>query len=421
MRALILPTTHAPPPWGDRPADWLVMGETVAQRTRGALTAAGCEIVADPTASAGTDAPTLVLPDDLLLSEEFVRDFLGVASTRPADRPLVAAIGPGHVSTALAGRAALPAGPDGSLPVPMLLWPPSQALPTDLPALLVAALGAEPVVVDPREQVREIPVPRAYADPGKETLTAAGSARMAMHLRHRTHRLQANRDWLGGEFVRNVGATPKWKLALKYLWQRFRPGPRRLFSKIGKGCTIHPTAIIEASKLGPGCDIGAHAIVRAAVLGAGVRVEDGTHVQLSVVEDKAVIGRQTSLFSCLVMEGAHSTQQMMQMSAIGRHSATTRASWFMDVRFGEGNVRVEAPPGEEGLLDSGNRFLGCDLGHGTIVGAGVLIAPGRMVPSNAKVIADPRAVASRLELGDLPMTDAGGAVLIVRDGRLEVE
>ena len=218
-----------------------------------------------------------------------------------------------------------------------------------------------------------------------------------------------------------MGRANKLILALKFLWQRFlKPGPRVLFSKVGKGCKIHPTAIVEASKLGDGCEIGAYAIVRASVLGPGCTIEDGAHVQMCVLDEGAHVGRQTAVFTCYLMEGSHSTQTMMQMSVLGRHAATTRASWFQDTRFDGKHMRVEPPPTESdaGLLDSGTRFLGCDVGHETMVGADVFVAAGRMLPSHAKVIADPLRTASKLDSA-IDVLDAGGDVLVVRDGRLE--
>jgi carbonic anhydrase/acetyltransferase-like protein (isoleucine patch superfamily) len=415
MKASVISTTHAPPPWGDPPREWKILGVPVAERQRAALP----EILSGPPPAGD---PVLVLPDDLLVSREFVDAFLAIASTRDGKRPLLACLGPGAAASRSAGRSALPPSPDGSLPLPLLLWQGTQAAaPASLEELLTAAIDAEPVVVDSAEQSREIEVPRAYADEGKTTITASASPRIAIHLRHRTHLLQANLDWLGGEFVRNMGQKSKLLLALRFVWERYlRPGPRRLFSKIGRGCRIHPTAIVEASRLGDGCEIGAYAIVRASVLGAGCTIEDGAHVHMCILDDGARVGRLTATFACYFMEGSHSTQGMMQMGVLGRHTATSRASWFLDVRFDGGNVRVEPPAHDPsaGLLDSGTRFLGCDVGHETVIGAAVLIAPGRMLPSRAKVIADPRGVASKLD-ERIDLLDAGGAIVVVRDGRLE--
>ena len=415
MLARILPTDHVLPPWGDRPADWPLLNRPALDLTKEALLSAGVTLD-----EAGEPAERLLLlTDDVLLSAEFVSDFLAIASTRPADRPLVACLGPSLSADRSAGRSALPAGPDGSLPVPLLLWQGSQGPPpTRLDELLEAAREAEAVVVDPKEQTRELPVPRVYCDPGKETVTIGGSTRLALHLRHRSHLQQACAELLGAGMLRALGGNKLW-LALRWLWYRLRPGPRRMFSRIGKGCRIDPTAIIEGAVLGPGCNVGAHAIIRGSVLGADVAVEDGAQVQMSCLGDRVRVGRQTAMLGCVMMEGSNPTQGMTQFSVLGRHSATTKDSWFMDTRFDHQNITVEAPPGDDRkLLDAGTRFLSVDVGHGTVVGAGVLVAAGRMLPGNARIIGDPDAVASRIDT-TFDSTDADGAVLVVRGGRLQ--
>ena len=103
------------------------------------------------------------------------------------------------------------------------------------------------------------------------------------------------------------------------------------------------------------------------------------------------------------------------MSVLGKNSATTSASWFVDVRL-NGTIRVESGD-ERGLLDSGTRFLGCDLGHESLVGAGVTVAAGRMLSSNAKFVSDPRAVLSHLD-GIDPLDGEGGTYAVI-DGKLE--
>jgi carbonic anhydrase/acetyltransferase-like protein (isoleucine patch superfamily) len=287
------------------------------------------------------------------------------------------------------------------------------SLPHTVAELLAAAAGAAAIAVDPAERKHSIPAPRAYADEGEDHIDVAASTRIALWLEHRSHLQQANLEMLGATFLRSMG-RPKLLLGLRYLFERWRPGARRLFSRIAAGCKIHPTAIIEASSIGPGCEIGAYAIVRASVLGEGVAIEDGAHVQMACLGSGARIARQTSVFASVLMEGAHSAQAVMQMSVLGRHSATTSASWFVDVRL-EGNVRVESSGA--GLLDSGTRFLGCDMGHASFLGAGVTVAAGRMLPSNAKIIADPKSSLSTL--GSVDPMDGGGRIFVVKGGSLE--
>ena len=358
-------------------------------------------------------AHRLILPDNLLLSPEFLAAFLAAAAENSNKGTLQAYLGPGTSATRSLGRSDLVPS-EGALPLPLLLIPDHQDnLPGTLEELLAECAKTCAVVVDPQDRAQSIPVPRAYADEESDSIEVAASTRIAVWMTHRSHLQQANLELLGATFLRTVG-RPKLLLALRYLYERWRPGARRLFSTIGAGTRIHPTAIVEASSLGLNCEIGAYAIVRGSVLGDGAVIEDGAHVQMSCIGPTARVARQTSVFASVLMEGAHSAQAVMQMSVIGRHSATTSASWFVDVRLG-GNVRVEGPG--DSLLDGGTRFLGCDMGHNSFLGAGVTVASGRMLPSNAKIVADPKTTLNKLGLVDA--LDGEGQIFVVRNGQLE--
>jgi len=386
--ARVLPTEHRPAPWGDRPADWPVL----LRSAEAWLTEALGEFDVSAT-------------DDLFVNAAFVSAFVDAAGGEVR----VACVAGSHASKRLRGRSLLPPGPDESVRLPLMTG--FDGASAD--ELLAAAATAECVVVDPREEAREVPVPRAWADDAEAgTMTMAASRRLGIHLTHRSLLLEANLAALGSSFVAAMG-KPKILLALRYLYERFRPGPRRLFSRIGKGCRIHPTAIVEASQLGSGVEVGAYAIVRGSVIGDGVTIEDAAHVQLAIVGPRARVARQCYVFGVVLMEGAHSAQPIMQASVLGREAATTSASWFTDVRFGS-HIRVE---GHDGLLDTGTRFLGCDVGHGTVVGAGVTVAPGRMLPSNAIITGNPDHLLARLD-EEIDVLDAGGETLTIRGGRL---
>ena len=80
----------------------------------------------------------------------------------------------------------------------------------------------------------------------------------------------------------------------------------------------------------------------------------------------------------------------------------------MDVSFGQ-RVSVSA---------AGKRFaaplsmLGCCLGEGTTVGAGVAIAAGRCVPPNTQIVPGPSSTVTRIPEGI-------SGLVVVQDGTLE--
>lgn len=418
----IAPTDTAPPPWGDPPRDWPLLLEPAGLRVRRELEAAGL----------AEGEPGLLLPDDLLVNAGFVQAFLAAAADVPGDGPVVAAQAPSLAADRARGRSwfgEIP-GPDGALRVPLvLLRSPDERGPVDIardPSTAVA-------VVDLDEQAREVPVPRVYAEPGKGGITFSGCANVALHLTHRTHLLQANLDLLGSEFA-SLGAR-KTSVALRYLWDRLTPG-RVLLSKRGTGCRIHPTAIVEACRLGDNVEIGAYAIVRGCILGDGAAVEDGSQAHLSVMGPGSRIARQTAIFLTVLMEGAHSAQSLIQTGVLGRHSATVSDTWFLDVRVASVEpgpdgllpgrslpVLVEAGAGhprEGEFVDSGSRLLGCTVGHETMVAAGVVVAPGRALPSRATIVGPAGYLLARTALTDGgALDDGGGGIFQVVDGRLE--
>ncbi len=412
MRTAILVTDHRPAPWDDAPRDWPVLLRTVREHQEAALAAAGCTL-----ASPQAGEPALVLTDDVFFTPEVLRDALVLARARwkhsTAPQPLVVVMAPSQLNRRLHARSMLAPGPEGSLPVPLLLLPDGAHHPSDAAELLAAAAIAEPLRIDPRERSREVPAPKAWCEPGKDTITFAASTRLVIHLTHRSHLLQVNLEALGADLLRALSGS-RLRLVLRWLWTRLSRGRRGLLSRMGRGVRIDPTAIVEGCRLGDGVEIGAFAVVRGSILGSGACVEDGAHVHLSVLGPRSRVARQTAVFGSVLLDGSHSAQGVMQLSVLGRDAATTSASWFTDVRFGS-NIKVELPGG--GWADTGSRFLGCDVGHDCVVGAGVIVAPGRMLPSHCRVVADPATILSRVEPTVDPR-DAQAATLVVRQGRL---
>lgn len=420
MRKHLIPSDTRPQPWADPASEWPILGRAAHARLAEAL-----ESPLLPT----LPGEWIALPSNLLLSADFLAAFMNNVAARRAegDRNTVfrAQLGEGASARRSRGRSGLSdcSKPGDGLALPLISAPESiDAPPANYEGLLDAARNAEPIVVDPLERSTTIPTPKVYREGDSEGIEVAASRRIAIHLEHRSHLQQANLEFLGAELLSALG-KPKWQLALRYLWERFRPGPRRLFSKIGAGCKIHPTAIVEGSMLGEGCEVGAYALVRGSILGPGAVIEDGAHVQMCSLGNEARVARQTSVFASVLMDGAHSAQTIMQMSVLGRDTATTTASWFLDVKLDQ-NIRVEAPPlVPEGapapgppFRDAGTRFLGVDVGHEAFLGAGVYIAPGRMVPSHCRLVANPDLVLS--SLGEVSPNTTGGTFTI-REGRLE--
>lgn len=400
----LVPAATRPPPWGDRVGEWSVGGVP-----NGARTQRICEEAARRRPSL---SGVLVVGDDVALELESALAFLDGLPAVPQGRAAVAAMGHSTTADRLRARSVFDETEDGGLRVPLLWSSTKEGAPRTHTALIDEARAAHPVLVDPQEECHLVPAPRPFCEPGEDGMRLYSVRRPLLHLQHRTHLLQANLGALGAR-LRAVLGQPKWRLALAFLWDRLRFGRRRLLATVGHKARIHPTAIVEASEIGDGVEVGAYAIVRGAIVGAGATIEEAAQVTFSVVGPGARVAKQTAILASVLMEGAHSAQAVMQLSVLGRHSVATSASWFSDVRF-DGPVRVEHGAGFQSV---GSRFLGCDAGHHCVVGAGVIVAPGRLLPSHAIIVSSPASVVSRIDAVVDPM-DAGGRTLSLQGGTL---
>ena len=163
--------------------------------------------------------------------------------------------------------------------------------------------------------------------------------------------------------------------------------PRKLiwgFVQKGKGCKIHPSAVVEGCLLGDYVTIGANAVVRGCVLRDGARVEELAIVEGAVLSEGAVVQRQGMVKYAVLSEDA-AVAGVVQLGVLGQNAAVKRGGYLMDMNFG-GLVQVlyngvskNAPLG----------LIGCSVGAETIIGLGVAVAAGRAVPSALKVVMHP--------------------------------
>lgn len=150
---------------------------------------------------------------------------------------------------------------------------------------------------------------------------------------------------------------------------------------IGKNCDIHPTAYLEGCTVGDGATIGAHAVLRWSDIGERAHVYDSVNMLRGVIGEGTTVHLQHRVVhavtypECFIISGA------LQFSIMGRASAIF-AAWITDARMDEKSVRTVV---DGQVVDSGMRFLGALVGHGAKVTAGVVTAPGRVVPSGATI------------------------------------
>lgn len=153
----------------------------------------------------------------------------------------------------------------------------------------------------------------------------------------------------------------------------------------GKGCDVHPSAVVEASVLGDGVKIGPGAVVRGSILQRGAEVEELALVVGSVVGANARVQRQ-SMFKFSVLSNSASCGGTVQLSFFGEGATLRGGSYTIDRNLDGSPVRVTLADGS--LADAGP-VLGVALGPRSAIGSGVWIGAGRAIPADVTVIRSP--------------------------------
>ena len=356
-------------------------------------------------AGAGVSGPCVVLPDNLFvtwpLMKAFLAEVLRLQPLHPAALKLERSAMV-HENHHLQGLEVDIVAPNrATAKFPLVYLPAGADWSPDLEALAV-------VPVMPQERVVEMDVPEHYF--GKPKTIVPLTSMSAMVLRHWSHIVRANLAALGAEGM----SDPWWRKTGRILWALVTALPptkariMRRISRIGRGCKIHPTAVVEASTIGDGVTIGANAVVSFSTIGDGAWVQDLAKVSLSVLGEKSFVTSGTMMNFCVLYPEAAASQRLMQLTVLGRKCITTGGAFLMDMHFDE-DIKV---PIDGELTSVGSRFMGSAIGHGARLGTGFWLAPGRAIPNGMTIVRQPEDV-----IRSVPAEAPEGAVVSDR-GRL---
>jgi len=152
----------------------------------------------------------------------------------------------------------------------------------------------------------------------------------------------------------------------------------RLTNKKGRGCKIHPTAVLEGVELGDNVTIGAYAVVRLSTIGSGTTIEDQASVIYSVLGENNYIANKNHVAFSLTYDNVFLIHGPYQFSIFGEDSAVF-AVINCDVRMDRKTIKIA---GADGLIDSRQYLLGVAYGHRAKVAGGNIVAPGRVIPND---------------------------------------
>jgi carbonic anhydrase/acetyltransferase-like protein (isoleucine patch superfamily) len=157
--------------------------------------------------------------------------------------------------------------------------------------------------------------------------------------------------------------------------------------KIGKNCTIDPSAVIHGpTTIGDGVTINAGTVIENCVIGDNVNISQGCQLMLSVVGDGTFLPFRAALFMTTIMENSMVAQNTcLQMCVVGRNTFIGAGSTFTDYNLIP--APIKALDGNEQLKLSNRPVLGGAVGHNCRIGAGMIVYPARTIESDVVLAA----------------------------------
>ncbi len=242
------------------------------------------------------------------------------------------------------------------------------------------------------------------------TFTPAYTDAVMIHICHWTHLWLANLMALGDTLFRTFTRS-KLKLVLRTL-SAFSLNKHKIASRFvvkGKGCDIHPSAVVQGCILGDRVSIGAHCLVQGCILGDGVKVNEHSILLGSIFgEDSSTSPRGWTKF-CVVYPKSCTTGHALHGSVVGRNVFMASPAYLYDLKI-KGTIKI-LHNGER--VDTGLNFLGSCVGHEAIIGPDTWLASAMEVPNRAVVVKNPGEIITAIPDG-LPE----GEYLTVRNGKL---
>ena len=188
----------------------------------------------------------------------------------------------------------------------------------------------------------------------------------------------------------------KLAFSLRAFWEKINPLEEqwrnhflasRSLVKVGKRCSIDPTAIIHGpTTIGDDVYIGPGVVIANSIIGNNVNVMQGSQVMLSVVSDRCFLPFNAGLFMTAMMEnGMVAQNSTLQLSLIGRNTFIGANNVFTDFNLQGEPIKI-MHRGQ--LVEINLPVLGSAIGHNCKIGSGFVVYPGRMIESNAVIIFD---------------------------------
>lgn len=193
----------------------------------------------------------------------------------------------------------------------------------------------------------------------------------------------------GARFEHRLERDPAYKLRIlaSALYQGKQVLECSNLVKVGRNCTIDPTAVIHGpTTIGDNVTINAGTVIENCIIGDNVNISQGCQLMLSVVGDGCFLPFRASLFMSTLMENSMVAQNTcLQMCVIGRDTFIGAGTTFTD--FNLLPIPIRARDGSDRLKEANRPVLGGSVGHHCRIGAGMIIFPARTIESDVILLA----------------------------------
>ena len=153
-------------------------------------------------------------------------------------------------------------------------------------------------------------------------------------------------------------------------------------NRVGRNVTIHPTAYLENSIIGDNSNIGAGCFISNSYIGPNSQLFDFTKVRNSVLGDNTHTLADASFSHVVSFGGATLSNLLLRDVILGRNCFVTTGVIFQDQSIGDPVTVLK--DGKE--VSTQRMALGGCAGHGCVLGARAIIAPGRALPNRTTIV-----------------------------------
>jgi UDP-N-acetylglucosamine diphosphorylase / glucose-1-phosphate thymidylyltransferase / UDP-N-acetylgalactosamine diphosphorylase / glucosamine-1-phosphate N-acetyltransferase / galactosamine-1-phosphate N-acetyltransferase len=161
--------------------------------------------------------------------------------------------------------------------------------------------------------------------------------------------------------------------------------------KIGKNCSIDPTAVIHGpTVIGNNVSIGAGVTITNSLIGDNVTIQQGAQVMLSVISDRCFLPWNAAIFMTTLMDNTMIAQlSCLQMCVVGRNTFIGAGNIFTDFHLLNRPLQTyhKRKNADRAILEEvGLPVIGSAVGHNVKIGSGFVFYPARMIGSNTTLI-----------------------------------